>query len=142
MDLIDERLTTYSRNRQYQPSIRSAVRLAKVTLNRYYELTDTSEVYRIAMGSFFFILVFMAHIHTYIVLHPRHKLTYFKNARWEDDWVTTAEKLVRDQFALYLDSDATNVSQDNHSAMSETSESPSEESHKVRLLLINVNTDY
>ena len=83
----------------------------------------------------------MAHIHTYIVLHPRHKLAYFKNARWEDDWVTTAEKLVRDQFALYSDSDATNVSQDNHSAM-ETSESPSEESHKVHLLLINVNTDY
>ncbi|KAG2087278.1 uncharacterized protein F5147DRAFT_523764, partial [Suillus discolor] len=81
MDLIDEKLTTYSHNRQYHSSIRSAVQLAKVTLNRYYQLTDQSEVYRIAM-----------------VLHPRHKLVYFRNARWEDDWVTTAEKLVRDRF--------------------------------------------
>lgn len=54
----------------------------------------------------------MAHIHTYtIVLHPCHKLAYFKNAQWEDDWVTTAEKLIHDQFALYSDSDA-NVSQE------------------------------
>jgi hypothetical protein len=54
MDLIDERLTTYSRNKKYSTSIRAAVRLAKRTLNRYYQLTDTSEVYRIAMGEFFF----------------------------------------------------------------------------------------
>lgn len=52
MDLIEDRLTTYSRNKKYSPSIRAAVRLGKKTLNRYYELTDTSEVYRIAMGKF------------------------------------------------------------------------------------------
>lgn len=33
-----------------------------------------------------------------IVLHPRHKLSYFKNAGWEDEWVDTAETLVRDEF--------------------------------------------
>jgi hypothetical protein len=32
------------------------------------------------------------------VLHPRHKLAYFKSAGWEDDWIETAEKLVRDRF--------------------------------------------
>ncbi|KAG1734353.1 hypothetical protein EDD22DRAFT_787916, partial [Suillus occidentalis] len=63
MDLIDEKLTTYSHNRQYHPSICSAVQLAKVTLNWYYQLTDPSEVYRIAM-----------------VLHLHHKLVYFRNA--------------------------------------------------------------
>ncbi|KAG2335776.1 hypothetical protein BDR05DRAFT_833811, partial [Suillus weaverae] len=73
MDLINEKLTTYSRNRQYHPSIRSSVQLAKVTLNRYYQLTDQSKVYCIAM-----------------VLHLRHKLVYFRNAQWEDDWITTA----------------------------------------------------
>ncbi|KAG2747579.1 hypothetical protein P692DRAFT_201668127, partial [Suillus brevipes Sb2] len=46
---------------------------AKRTLNRYYSLTDTSKVYRIAM-----------------VLHPRHKLSYFKSAGWEEEWVETA----------------------------------------------------
>lgn len=50
MDLIDEKLTLYSNNADYQPSIRAAVGLAKKTLDRYYQLTDHSEVYRIAMG--------------------------------------------------------------------------------------------
>ncbi|KAG0701873.1 hypothetical protein DFH29DRAFT_760631, partial [Suillus ampliporus] len=45
------------------------------------KLTDSSEVYRIAM-----------------VLHPHHKLSYFKSAGWEDDWISTAEALVHDEF--------------------------------------------
>jgi hypothetical protein len=32
------------------------------------------------------------------VLHPRHKLGYFKNAGWEQDWIDTAKDLVRDEF--------------------------------------------
>ncbi|KAG1835929.1 hypothetical protein DFJ58DRAFT_643416, partial [Suillus subalutaceus] len=81
MDLIDEKLTTYSQNQWFLPSIRAAVGLGKRTLNRYYQLTDTSEVYRIAM-----------------VLHPRHKLAYFRHAKWEDDWVETAKTLVRETY--------------------------------------------
>ncbi|KIJ16144.1 hypothetical protein PAXINDRAFT_75969, partial [Paxillus involutus ATCC 200175] len=50
MDLIDEKLTTYSLNRKYSPAICAAVGLSKRTLNKYYQLTDNSEVYRIAMG--------------------------------------------------------------------------------------------
>ncbi|KAG2109988.1 uncharacterized protein F5147DRAFT_772829 [Suillus discolor] len=76
MDLIHNELTSYSCHPKYLPAIQAAVHLAKKTLNRYYELTDTSEVYRIAM-----------------VLHPHHKLLYFKNAGWEDNWVNTAETL-------------------------------------------------
>ncbi|KAG0699300.1 hypothetical protein DFH29DRAFT_809241 [Suillus ampliporus] len=45
------------------------------------KLTDKSEVYWIAM-----------------VLHPCHKLAYFKNAQWEDAWIETAATLVRDEF--------------------------------------------
>jgi hypothetical protein len=32
------------------------------------------------------------------VLHPRHKLEYFKEAGWETSWIETAEELVRDRF--------------------------------------------
>ena len=53
MDHIDQQLTTYSRDWHYLLSIRSGVTLAKRTLNRYYGRTDTSEVYRIAMGKHF-----------------------------------------------------------------------------------------
>ncbi|KAG2050836.1 hypothetical protein BDR06DRAFT_825403, partial [Suillus hirtellus] len=60
MDLIDDKLTSYLQDHKYLLAIHAAVCLAKKTLNRYYELTDTSEVYCIAM-----------------VLHPGHKLSYF-----------------------------------------------------------------
>ncbi|KAG1718295.1 hypothetical protein EDD22DRAFT_792586 [Suillus occidentalis] len=32
------------------------------------------------------------------VLHPRHKLTYFTNAGWEQDWIQTASNLVHQEF--------------------------------------------
>ena len=54
MDYIDEVFMTGMLNQQhFDPAIRSAVRLAKNTLNKYYLLTDSSKVYRIAMGKCF-----------------------------------------------------------------------------------------
>jgi hypothetical protein len=32
------------------------------------------------------------------VLHPRHKLAYFKNAGWEQAWINTALEIVRAEF--------------------------------------------
>ena len=51
MDHIDKTLTTNSLNLELEPSIRAALGIAKKTLNRYYNATDQSEVYRIAMGA-------------------------------------------------------------------------------------------
>jgi len=50
MDHIDQLFTTISLNCSYTLAIHAAVDTAKKTLNRYYALTDHSEVYRIAMG--------------------------------------------------------------------------------------------
>jgi len=42
------------------------------------------------------------------VLHPCHKLSYFKTAKWKEDWIDTAETLVRKTFAhLYTSADVT-----------------------------------
>ncbi|KAF8549901.1 hypothetical protein OG21DRAFT_1382778, partial [Imleria badia] len=73
MDSIDELFRKYSHDKKYSPAIRVAVSIAKRVLNRYYALTDRSEVYHVTM-----------------VLHPRHKLQYFKNANWEQEWIDTA----------------------------------------------------
>jgi hypothetical protein len=35
---------------QYHPSILAAIALARKKMNRYYELTDDADPYRIAMG--------------------------------------------------------------------------------------------
>jgi len=51
MDHIDETLTTNSLDHKFEPSIHAALGIAKKTLNRYYNATDQSEVYRIAMGT-------------------------------------------------------------------------------------------
>lgn len=51
MDLIDEILTDASLNKEdYAPSIRAACGMGKKTLNKYYNKTDNSEMYRIAMS--------------------------------------------------------------------------------------------
>ena len=37
-------------------------------------------------------------IDSVLVLHPRHKLHYFKTAGWEDEWINTARDIVREEF--------------------------------------------
>lgn len=32
------------------------------------------------------------------VLHPRHKLRYFRQAGWEDEWISAAEEIVRAEY--------------------------------------------
>lgn len=52
MDHIDERLATDALNEKLDPSIRVALSLAKKTINRYYEKTDQSILYRTAMSTY------------------------------------------------------------------------------------------
>ncbi|KIM66377.1 hypothetical protein SCLCIDRAFT_21879 [Scleroderma citrinum Foug A] len=78
MDYIDEVFMTGMLNQQcFDPAICSAVGLAKNTLNKYYSLTNSSKVYRIMM-----------------VLHPCYKLDYFKQAKWQAEWINTTHELV------------------------------------------------
>jgi len=103
MDHIDEYLATASQNVKYSEAIRAALALGKQTLNRYYDKTDHSEVYRIAMGKLLHVLLFhiifiSLFLHCPPVLHPRHKLHYFKKAGWEEGWIETAQDIVRAEF--------------------------------------------
>jgi hypothetical protein len=50
MDYLDQQLTTSALNTRYSKSIKAAITLGKKTLNRYYDLSDHSEIYCIAMG--------------------------------------------------------------------------------------------
>jgi hypothetical protein len=53
MDHIDEHLTTAALSADYPKAIKAALAIGKKTLNRYYNKTDHSETFRIAMGMFF-----------------------------------------------------------------------------------------
>ncbi|KAJ7595958.1 hypothetical protein C8J56DRAFT_775503 [Mycena floridula] len=65
--------------------IRIALLLAKSTLNRYYSLTDSSDVYRIAM-----------------VLHPNLKLKYFQTHQWPKAWIDTACEMTEAAYQRYV----------------------------------------
>lgn len=55
MDHLDEHLASAAISHKYDPAIRAAVAIGKKTLNRYYDWTDQSELYRIAMSTSFFV---------------------------------------------------------------------------------------
>jgi hypothetical protein len=57
MDHIYETLTTQCQDSDLEPSIRAALGIAKKTLNKYYDKTDQSEMYRIAIGKFYIFLL-------------------------------------------------------------------------------------
>ena len=61
MDHLDQHLATSALNLALPASIRAATTLGKRTLNKYYMMTDHSEVYRIVMGKFHY-------FHTYPTL--------------------------------------------------------------------------
>ncbi|KAF8144687.1 hypothetical protein K438DRAFT_1453928, partial [Mycena galopus ATCC 62051] len=83
MDKIDDLITATVVTSSLQPggapkrvlhsSIKSALKLARSTMNKYYSRTDESNIYRIAM-----------------VLHPNYKLEYFRARKWETAWIDTA----------------------------------------------------
>jgi len=60
MDHIDEYLATASQNVKYSEAIHAALALGKKTLNK----TDHSEVYRIAMGKPFHVLLVSSFFHS------------------------------------------------------------------------------
>ncbi|TFY50962.1 hypothetical protein EVJ58_g10810, partial [Rhodofomes roseus] len=78
MDLIDKQLATGTLDHKLDPAIRVALGLGKRAINHYYNKSDESEVYRIAM-----------------VLDPRNKLQYFRDNAWPDQWIADARFLVR-----------------------------------------------
>lgn len=92
MDHIDKILATASDSPyKFSLPICAALAIGKKAMNKYYNKTDQSEVYRIAMGTFLGITLILCPIYSLLsVLHPRHKLEYFKKHGWEASWIDTA----------------------------------------------------
>jgi hypothetical protein len=83
----------------YHPAILAAMTLACKKMDQYYSLTDSSPIYRIAMGLSISQSLFPPYLtHSLAVLHPGLKLEYFKRHNWEKDWIEQAEALVREEF--------------------------------------------
>ena len=98
MDFVDERLATDAVNIDLDPAIRVAIGCAKRTINHYYDKSDESAAYRIAMSKSPYSLVQYAFLLTFIVLDPRHKLRYFEENGWLQEWIDDARFAVERAF--------------------------------------------
>jgi len=100
MDHIDEMLTMSLLNNMYLPLIHATLSIAKQILNHYYNTTAHSEVYQIAIGEYiytFFCQVLIIY-NVIVVLHPWHKLKYFKHASWKPKWIAAVKDITWAEF--------------------------------------------
>ncbi|KAE9388195.1 hypothetical protein BT96DRAFT_757995, partial [Gymnopus androsaceus JB14] len=74
MDAIDKAFASgKADNHELCAPLHHALTIRKKTLNKYYALTDNSDIYCIAM-----------------VLHPSLKLSYFNHLNWPEGWIDDA----------------------------------------------------
>ncbi|KAF9014408.1 hypothetical protein BDZ89DRAFT_962889 [Hymenopellis radicata] len=91
MDKLDTMLATAVIKKRDRDDIvlagpmKAALLVAKDTLNKYYSLSDESELYRIAL-----------------ILHPKYKTGYFDDHDWPEEWKDSAHALVHRVFNRYL----------------------------------------
>ena len=52
MDKMHAELTAAADNVEYSPALQAALSLGKDLLNKYYSLSDDSEIYQIAIGMY------------------------------------------------------------------------------------------
>jgi len=104
MDHIDKALTTLSGSlSRFSLAICAALTIGKKTLDKYHNKTGELDVYCIAMGVFlppqlYVCCTLLTSMHRYIVLHPCHKLEYFKRNKWDAKSIEAVHDLVQDEF--------------------------------------------
>lgn len=96
MDAIDEAFASgIVENHQLCAPLCHALSIGKKTLNKYYALTDNSDIYRIAMGMFLTTITSMS-ADDFAVLHPSFKTNYFSRLHWQKEWIEAAIGVTRD----------------------------------------------
>lgn len=96
MDEIDHTLQTVSEGTgKYCVAIRVAAGLSRRTFNRYYEKSDMSHVYRIAMSTLLHGFVANAYVcFSLLVLHPGYMDQYWEAVEWPREWIDEAMRIL------------------------------------------------
>lgn len=99
MDFLNKHLASSATSSCYNPAIQAILAVGKKLLNKYYNITDFSEVYHIMISEWCYVSWTPCGISYGLpVFHPDYKLQYFRSANWPSDWVNTAEEIVREEF--------------------------------------------
>ena len=120
MDHINKVLSTISMSTKFSKPIQVACGITKKALKCYYSYTDMSATYHITMSKFcVFCVLPPANVLTFVllVLHPSHKVHYFKMC-WPEAWYTTAKELLIKKYrgsykGCYVNKDSKDNKQDN-----------------------------
>ncbi len=88
MDMINCALTMASLDSEdFCLPIKLGLKLRKHIINKYYNLTDESEIYCVSIGIFLCFQCFSIVTNIFnIVLHPSLKARYFKANKWPWEW--------------------------------------------------------
>jgi len=98
MDTIDHAFTTASMDDDnFSLPIKVALELGKRIMNKYYNLTDESEIYHVSIGTLFLFIALLCLTH-FIVLHPGLKTQYFKDNKWPQNWQDNVIAITRKSF--------------------------------------------
>lgn len=74
---------------------RHAANRGRVTFNKYYQKSDESEMYRLAIRMCLFLrsVLIIYFRDRFIVMHPSMRMLYLTAAGWEPDWIETAVEI-------------------------------------------------
>jgi len=99
MDIINSMIATMSEaSQKFCLAICAALVVGSMTPNKYYNRIDNLEVYHISLGAFHLWLSTSSLTAILLVLHPQHKLEYFKKNGWHDSWIKVAYDIVCKEF--------------------------------------------
>lgn len=98
MDHINEHLTTAAINDEYSLAIKAAFVIRKKLLTGTMTKLITLRCSGLQWVISYHILLCTLFSDLLLVLHPCHKLLYFRTAGWEDEWITSAEEIICTQY--------------------------------------------
>ncbi|THU80506.1 hypothetical protein K435DRAFT_695561, partial [Dendrothele bispora CBS 962.96] len=84
IDTLTDNLLKVCSDWSKSPQTRAGAAKAIAVLNKYYSKTDDSIMYKAAM-----------------IMHPRYKMKYFKDAKWEQSWINMAKTSTQEFFATH-----------------------------------------
>ncbi|THU95120.1 hypothetical protein K435DRAFT_798347 [Dendrothele bispora CBS 962.96] len=86
IDSLTKKLERVIKDSAKPPIIRAAAARSRAVLNKYYGKTDDSIMYRMCM-----------------LLHPRFKLSYFRQEGWPKEWEMAAIQIIREHWKEYYE---------------------------------------
>ena len=96
IDNLTTKLEQWSKDESLHIAVRAGTLAGVRVLNKYYSKTDDSIIYRLAMRASHYSCLVQSNL--VLVMHPRYKLDYFKQQRWESEWIDVVRKIARDHY--------------------------------------------